>query len=61
MRANVLQAALVFGGFYLLSIVVDRILKKAQERYHSSTSESFRLMSSSQKAILIFIGLSLAL
>jgi len=61
MSVNIFQAVLVFGGFYLLSLVVDKILRKTQERYHSSAAESFRLMSNSQKAVLLFIGLSLAL
>lgn len=61
MSVNIFQAVLVFGGFYLLSLVVDKILRKTQERYHSSASESFRLMSNSQKAVLLFIGLTLAL
>lgn len=61
MTANIMQALLVLVGFYLLSVAVDKGLDKTKKRYDSSASESFRLMSNSQKAVLLFIGMTLAL
>ncbi|MDX1492148.1 MAG: mechanosensitive ion channel [Pseudohongiellaceae bacterium] len=61
MSANILQALIVFLGFFALSLVIDKILFKLKQRYDSSASESFRLMSNSQRGVLLFIGTALAL
>lgn len=61
MNENIIQAAIIFLIFFLGSVVVDRALKKISRHYDSSASEPFRLISNSQKAILIFTGSVLAL
>jgi small-conductance mechanosensitive channel len=61
MNENLIQAIVIFGAFFMASIIIDRILKKVSSHYDANASESFRLISNSQKAILIFIGVALAL
>lgn len=61
MNGNIVQAILVLVTFFLASMVIDKALKKIESRFDSSASESFRLISNSQKAILIFIAIVLAL
>lgn len=61
MYANLLQALAVFGLFFAASVLLDRFLKKISARFDAAASELFRLMSNSQKAVLLFIGLILAL
>lgn len=61
MYENIVQAVLVFATFFVISLVIDRLLTKIESRFDSSARESFRLMSNSQKAILLFIGVVLAL
>lgn len=61
MNSNILHAAIIFGVFVTVSIVIQKALKKVEKHYDASTSESFRLISNSQKAVLIFTGIVLAL
>ncbi|RMH34220.1 MAG: hypothetical protein D6690_11015, partial [Nitrospirae bacterium] len=58
---SLLQAVAIFGVFLVASVVIDKALKNIEARFDAAASESFRLMSNSQKAILLFIGLVLAL
>ena len=61
MNENVMQAILVFTVFVVVSLVIDRFLKQVATRFDSAASESFRLLSNSQRVVLIFIGAVLAL
>lgn len=61
MNENVIQAILVFAAFVVVSLVIDRFLKQVATRFDSAASESFRLISNSQRVVLIFIGAVLAL
>ncbi|GGE64501.1 mechanosensitive ion channel family protein [Shewanella carassii] len=61
MNENVIQAILVFAVFVVVSLVIDRFLKQVATRFDSAASESFRLISNSQRVVLIFIGAVLAL
>ncbi len=58
---TIFQAILIFAAFFIASRIVDGILKKIALRFDSTASESFRLISNSQSAVLLFIGLVLAL
>lgn len=61
MNENILKAVAIFAIFCLGSIIIDRALKKIAMHYDANASESFRLISNSQRAILLFIGCALAL
>lgn len=61
MNENVIQAILVFAAFVVVSLIIDRFLKQVAARFDSAASESFRLLSNSQRVVLIFIGAVLAL
>lgn len=61
MNENVMQAILVFAVFVVVSLIIDRFLKQVAARFDSAASESFRLISNSQRVVLIFIGAVLAL
>ncbi|GAB3093757.1 mechanosensitive ion channel [Aestuariicella hydrocarbonica] len=61
MTNNIASALFILGLFFLGAMVFDKVLKKIAGRYDASASESFRLISNSQKAVLIFIGCVLAL
>ncbi|WP_412501193.1 mechanosensitive ion channel family protein [Shewanella chilikensis] len=61
MNENVIQAILVFAAFVVISLVIDSFLKQVAARFDSAASESFRLISNSQRVVLIFIGAVLAL
>lgn len=54
---NIPEALLIVGFFYLLSFIVDRVLKKISAHYDTATSEIFRLLSNSQKALLLLIAI----
>ena len=58
---SVPHALIIFGVFYLASVVIDRMLKKAGAHYDTSTSEIFRLLSNSQKALLLIVGCIIAI
>ncbi|MCE9786982.1 mechanosensitive ion channel family protein [Shewanella chilikensis] len=61
MNENVIPAILVFAVFVIVSLVIDRFLKQVAARFDSAANESFRLISNSQRVVLIFIGVVLAL
>lgn len=61
MYENIVQAVLIFATFFVISLVIDRVLRKVESRFDTTARESFRLMSNSQKVILLFIGVVLAL
>lgn len=61
MTNHLLPALFILGVFIVAAILFDKLLKNIAGRYDASASESFRLISNSQKAILIFIGCVLAL
>ncbi|GIU42309.1 mechanosensitive ion channel family protein [Shewanella algidipiscicola] len=61
MSQQIILAIMVFAAFFILSVVIDKLLKKVETRFDSTASESFRLISNSQKAMLLFIGSILAL
>lgn len=58
---NVPHAVLILAVFYLLSVVFDRVLIKISSHYDTSASEIFRLLSNSQKALLLIIGSIIAM
>ena len=55
------NALIIFSVFYLLSVVINRVLKKASTHYDTSASEIFRLLSNSQKALLLIVGSIIAI
>jgi small conductance mechanosensitive channel len=61
MLENILPALFIFSAFVIASLLISHGLKKIASHYDTSSSEVFRLLSNSQKAILIFIGVVLAL
>ncbi|HDS1197471.1 TPA: mechanosensitive ion channel [Shewanella algae] len=61
MNENVIQAILVFAAFVVVSLIIDRFLIQVAARFDSAASESFHLISNSQRVVLIFIGAVLAL
>lgn len=61
MTDHIFPALLILGVFVVAAVLFDKFLKNIAERYDAKASESFRLISNSQKAILIFIGCVLAL
>lgn len=61
MNTILFQAISIFLLFFIVSLVLDKLLKKVESKFDSSASELFRLFSNSQKAVLIFIGTFLAL
>lgn len=61
MFENIIFATLVLAAFIFASKLVDHFLQKLQRRYDATANEFFRLLSNSQRAILIFIGIILAL
>ena len=61
MNENILAAILIFITFLVISLVIDKVLKNIALRFDTSAYDSFRLMSNCQKAILLFIGLVLAI
>jgi small-conductance mechanosensitive channel len=61
MFENILSAAFIFSAFLITSLIISHALKKFGTHFDTSSSEVFRLLSNSQKAVLIFIGVVLAL
>lgn len=61
MDSNILHAVAIFCVFVIGSMLIAKALKKISSHYDASASEPFRLISNSQRAILIFIGSALAL
>ena len=61
MNSNVIQAVVILVLFIIITVIFDRVLKKIESRFDSSAYQSFRLVSNSQLAIILFIGVFLAL
>ncbi len=61
MNENIVQAGLVFAAFLVFSLLIDRVINNIEKRFDASAYQSFRLISNSQKAVLLFIGIMLAL
>lgn len=61
MYDNILQASFVLFVFIVISFILDKLLYKIKLNNDSNANESFRLISNSQKTILIFTGVVLAL
>ena len=58
---QVYGALILFGIFIIISWLIDRTLSKFSKHVDTSTSEIFQLLSNSQRAIFLVIGLILAL
>ena len=58
---QVYGALILFIIFVVLTIIIDRVLTKFSKHVDTSTSEVFQLLSNSQRAILLIIGIILAL
>jgi len=58
---TIIQAVVIFAVFYLVSVVIGVLLKRASKRYDTSASEIFRLLSNSQKVLLLLVGAIIAI
>ena len=61
MLQNVLPAVSIFSVLFIGSLLLGHALKKIGSHFDTSSSEVFRLLANSQRAIFIFIGAVLAL
>lgn len=61
MISNIPEALLVIGVFYILSLLVDRFLRKFADHYDAGASEIFRLLSNSQRTLLLLIAIIIAI
>lgn len=61
MNANIASALLIFLVFFVVSLVIERALNKISTHFDTSASEVFRLLSNSQKGLLIAVGAVLSL
>ncbi len=61
MFENIPSALAIFLLFVVISLLIDRSLKKLGSHYDTSSSEVFNLLANSQRAILLFIAVVLAL
>lgn len=59
--ANIQGAVIIFAAFYLVSLFISIVLKKVSRRFDTGASEVFRLLSNSQKAVLILVGSIIAI
>lgn len=55
--AKIPYAAVVFLAFACVSLLLDFIIRKIRNRFDADTGEIFRLISNSQRGLLLFIGL----
>ena len=58
---NIQSALIIFVTFYLVSLLISIVLKKVSRRFDTAASEVFRLLSNSQKAVLILVGSIIAI
>jgi small-conductance mechanosensitive channel len=58
---DVWYAVIIFIVFFVGAALVGRVLGKLAKHFDANSSEIFRIISNSQKAILVFIGTVLAL
>lgn len=61
MSSSIYSAVFIFLAFFVSSLIIGRVLTKLSTHFDTSSSEVFSLLSNSQKALLIFCGLVLAL
>ncbi len=61
MLLNLPSALVVFSVFVIISFIFSYILKKISNKYDTRASEIFRLVSNSQKTLMIFIGVVMAI
>lgn len=59
--SNILLAAAIVLFFYIVSYIIDFILRKVGSHHKANASEIFRLLSNSQRALLLSIGVILAI
>mgnify|MGYP001399770019 CR=1 FL=1 len=59
--SNLPEAALILAAFYLLTVLIDKALKKLSLHIDTNQIEIFRLLSNSQKALFMFIASVMAL
>ena len=60
MPAHIYSAIFIFIVFVVMSLLVDRVLRKFSSHVDTSSSEVFSLLSNSQRAVLLFCGAVLA-
>jgi small conductance mechanosensitive channel len=58
---NIPEALLIILFVYLFSFLIDKFLRKYSSHFDTETSEIFRLLSNSQRAILLLIAFIMAL
>ena len=58
---NIPEALLVIFFVFLLSLVLDKLLGKYSAHFDADTSEIFRLLSNSQRTVLLLVALIMAL
>jgi len=61
MKWEIAEAVFILATCFVISIVISKLLKELESHFDSQASEPFRLMANSQRAILLFIGVMLAL
>jgi small conductance mechanosensitive channel len=57
----VIQSIIIFSVFYLVSAIIARLLKRASRHHDINASAIFRLLSNSQRALLLLIGAIIAI
>lgn len=58
---NIPEALIIILFAFILSVIIDKLLGKFASRYDTETSEIFRLLSNSQRALILLIGFIMAL
>lgn len=58
---DIYSAFIILAAFIFASYIFDRALNKISQHFDANSSEVFKLLTNSQKTILIFIGVVLAL
>ena len=58
---NIPEALLIIIFVYILSLFLDKVLQRFATHFDTSTSEIFRLLSNSQRALLLLVALIMAI
>jgi small-conductance mechanosensitive channel len=58
---NIPEALVIIFFVFLLSLTIDRLLRKFSAHFDTDTSEIFRLISNSQRALLLLVAFIMAL
>jgi small-conductance mechanosensitive channel len=58
---NIPEALLIIVFVYILSLFLDKVLQRFATHFDTSTSEIFRLLSNSQRALLLLVALIMAI